>query len=65
MLTMYIMKACIVSSLVVLKKFALLSDASAPSFSLSTRTFLGNPIWRTADSLMLTTALNRAANTTP
>lgn len=62
---MYITKACKVSTLVVLRKFALLSATSVPIFMFSTRLALVEPNSRLiTDSSSATAALNHAANTT-
>lgn len=62
---MYITKACKVSTLVVLRKFALLSATSVPIFMFSTRLALVEPNSRLiAVSSSATAALNHAANTT-
>lgn len=62
---MYIIKACIVSILVVLRKLALLNAVSVPIFRLCTQfSFAKPPSSRTASfSSMETAPLNMAANT--
>lgn len=64
LLTIYITKACIVSTLVVLRKFALLRATSVPIFKFSIKLALVKPKSRLiTDSSMATAALNHAANT--
>jgi hypothetical protein len=63
--TIYITKACIVSVLVVLKKFAFPSPISVPSWKFSMRFFRGTPnVFSTVGSGILETAENIAAKTT-
>ena len=63
--TMYMTKACMVSTLVVLRKFALLNAASVPIFMFSTSlAFCTLHTLSASASSMDTAALNHAANTT-
>ena len=63
-LTMYMIKACIVSMLVVRRKLALLSAVSVPTFIFSTREALLNPNSPIiSGSSMLTAALNQHEKT--